>query len=575
MSDLENVVYKYSLINAIKHKGKANEGAVVGSIMSSEPELRKEAKNIVPLAKSVVEKVNSLSFEDQSLELEKLGGKVEEKKKTEEKGLSDLPEPHENVVLRFAPNPSGPLHIGHARAAVLNQEYAKRYHGKLVLRIEDTDPRRVYMDAYEMIPEDLAWMGVEYHETFIQSDRISIYYDYAKKLIELGQAYMCSCDGGDFKKLKDNCEPCPCRDSSVEENLKSWEEMFNMNEGGAVLRVKTDLNHKNPAIRDWVAMRIVDAEHPRIGFKYKIYPMMNFSVAVDDHLMGITHVLRGKDHLANSEKQSYLYNHFGWEIPAFIHYGRLKMDDVALSTSQAMAGIEEGKYWGWDDPRLGTIRAIARRGITPDSIQELMKEIGTKISDSIISWKKVYGLNRNILEETANRYFFVWSPKRITIQNVPDEACQIIERPLHPDFLERGERNLSFNGEVYLSEDDLKTTLSEESESYIKDAKHGKNGKILRLMDAVNVSLNGENVIYHSQSFEEARAIKAQVVQWVPAEDNILAEVVMPDASVVEGFCEPDCRKLSVDDEVQLERFGFARVDEITSEKIKFYFTHK
>ena len=203
---------------------------------------------------------------------------------------------------------------------------------------------------------------------------------------------MCSCDGGKLRKLKDNCQACPCRDSSIEENLKSWEEMFNMAEGDAVLRVKTDINHKNPAISDWVAMRIVDDEHPRIGFKYKIYPMMNFSVAVDDHLMGITHVLRGKDHLANSEKQSYLYNHFGWEIPVFIHYGRLKMDDVALSTSQAMAGIEEGKYWGWDDPRLGTIRAIARRGITPESIQELMKEIGTKISDSIISWKKVYGL---------------------------------------------------------------------------------------------------------------------------------------------------------------------------------------
>ncbi|MDP3622418.1 MAG: glutamate--tRNA ligase family protein, partial [Methanobacteriaceae archaeon] len=275
---------------------------------------------------------------------------------------------------------------------------------------------------------------------------------------------------------------------------------------------------------------------------------------------------------ANSEKQSYLYNHFGWKIPAYIHYGRLKMDDVALSTSQALAGIEEGKYWGWDDPRLGTIRAIARRGITPDSIQELMKEIGTKISDSIISWKKVYGLNRNILEETANRYFFVWKPKRVTIQDVPDEVCQTIERPLHPDFLERGERNLPFNGEVYLAADDLKTTIPEKSGSEIKA---GSDGKILRLMDAVNVSINDENVIYHSQSFEEARSIKAQVVQWVPADDNISAEVVMPDASIVKGLCEPDCRKLSVDDEVQLERFGFSRVDEITSEKIKFYFTHK
>lgn len=558
MSDLKNVIYKYALINAVKHKGKANEGAVVGSIMSSEPELRKEAKKIIPMAKSVVEEVNAMAAEDQSLKLEKLGGKVEKKKKVEEKGLAELPEPHENVVLRFAPNPSGPLHIGHARAAVLNQEYAKRYNGKLVLRIEDTDPRRVYMDAYEMIPEDLSWMGVECHETFIQSDRIPIYYEYARKLIELGQAYMCSCDGGEFKKLKDSSEACPCRNLSVEENLKLWDKMPEMSEGEAVLRVKTDLNHKNPAIRDWVAMRIVEAEHPRIGFKYKIYPMMNFSVAVDDHLMGITHVLRGKDHLANSEKQTYLYNHFEWEVPAFIHYGRLKMDDVALSTSQARAGIEEGKYWGWDDPRLGTIKAIARRGITPESIQELMNEIGVKIADSTISWKKVYGLNRNILEETANRYFFVPNPEKITITGVPEEACQIIERPLHPDFLKRGTRKIPFNGKVYLYGEDL------------SDDK-----KILRLMDAVNVSIDNGNVNYHSQSFEEARSLKAQVIQWVPAEENISAEVIMPDATTVSGFCEPDCKKLSVGDEIQLERFGFVRVDEIDSEKIKFYFTHK
>ena len=570
LSDLEKVVYKYALVNAIKHKGKANEGAVVGSIMSSEPELRKEAKNIVPMAKSVVEKVNAMDLKDQSSELEKLGGKIEQKKKVEEKGLAELPGPHENVVLRFAPNPSGPLHIGHARAAVLNQEYAKRYNGKLVLRIEDTDPRRVHMDAYEMIPEDLEWMGVKYHETFTQSDRIPIYYEYAQKMIEMGAAYMCSCEGGEFKKLKDNSQACPCRDSSIEKNLELWEQMFDMSEGDAVLRVKTDLNHKNPAIRDWVAMRIVEAEHPRIGFKYRIYPMMNFSVAIDDHLMGITHVLRGKDHLANSEKQSYLYNHFGWDVPFFIHYGRLKMDDVALSTSQARAGIEEGKYWGWDDPRLGTIRAIARRGITPDSITELMNEIGVKIADSTISWKKVYGLNRNILEETANRYFFVSDPEKVTIQNVPEEACQIIERPLHPDFLERGNRSLPFNGEVYLCKDDLESDNSEKSKSNPSSM-----GNILRLMDAVNVTVNGENVVFHSQSFEEARSLKAQVVQWVPAMDNIPAEVIMPDATTVKGFCEPDCKVLAVDDEVQLERFGFARVDEINAEKIKFYFTHK
>ena len=142
-------------------------------------------------------------------------------------------------------------------------------------------------------------------------------------------------NGADFKLLKDECKPCPCREPPAEHSMKLWKKMKTMKEGEAVLRVKTDIEHKNPAIRDWVAMRVVEAEHPITGNKYSVYPMMNFSVTVDDHLMGVTHVLRGKDHLANSEKQRYLYQHFGWKVPVFIHYGRLKMEDVALSTSKA------------------------------------------------------------------------------------------------------------------------------------------------------------------------------------------------------------------------------------------------
>ncbi len=261
---------------------------------------------------------------------------------------------------------------------------------------------------------------MSWDEKIIQSDRIPIYHQYAEKLINLGQGYICTCPGGEFKKLKDTSQACSCRDSSIDDNLKRWKKMQLMFEGEAVLRVKTDIQHKNPAIRDWVAMRIVDFEHPRIGTQFKVYPMMNFAVAVDvSNLLGITHVLRGKDHLANSEKQEYLYHHFGWDVPEFIHYGRLKMEDVALSTSQARKGIDEGAYTGWDDPRLGTIRAIAKRGIKKEALQELMMEIGVKIADTTISWKKIYGLNRNVLEKEANRYFAVLHPQKITIQNLP------------------------------------------------------------------------------------------------------------------------------------------------------------
>lgn len=556
MNDLEKIVFKYALLNAAKHKGSANPGAVIGSIMANEEELRSKAKEIGPLAGKIVAQVNALSAEEQASEMKKYGVEVEEKKpKAKEVGLQELPGTHENIVLRFAPNPSGPLHIGHSRAAVPNAEYVKRHNGKLILRIEDTDPKRVFEPAYEMIPEDLAWLGINPDEIIYQSDRFEIYYDYARQLIEKGAAYMCTCDGATFKELKDNCKPCPCRDNSVGENLALWEKFDTMQAGEAVLRVKTDINHKNPAIRDWVAMRLVDEEHPRMGTKYRIYPMMNFSVSVDDHLMGMTHVLRGKDHLANSEKQKYLYDHMEWDLPEFIHYGRLKMEDIALSTSKAMAGIEDGTYSGWDDPRLGTLRAIARRGIDPRTIYNLITEIGVKMADSAISWKKIYGLNRNFVEPIANRYFFCEEPVEVSVNGYEDGDVTI-ERPLHADHMDRGNRLLSFDGSAYIAKADYADGL-------------------FRLMDAVNVEIAGEDVNYHSTSFEEARDVKARIIQWVPTKENVNVKIVMDDASVKTGLGEIALNDLEVGDIVQFERVGFARLDEIKDDELVFYYAHK
>lgn len=556
MNDLEKIIYKHALLNAAKHKGSANPGAVMGSIMSNEPELRSKAKKISQMSGKIVAQVNALSPEEQASEMEKYGVEVQEKKpKVKETGLQELPGAHENIVLRFAPNPSGPLHIGHSRAAVPNAEYVKRYGGKLILRIEDTDPKRVFEPAYEMIPEDLKWLGVNPDEIIYQSDRFEIYYDYARQLIEKGAAYMCTCDGAAFKELKDNCKSCPCRDNDVGENLELWDKFDEMKTGEAVLRVKTDINHKNPAIRDWVAMRLVDEVHPRLGTEYRIYPMMNFSVAVDDHLMGMTHVLRGKDHLANSEKQKYLYGHMGWDLPEFIHYGRLKMEDIALSTSKAKEGIENGTYSGWDDPRLGTLRAIERRGIQAKTIYDLIIEIGVKMADSAISWKKIYGLNRSLLEPIANRYFFCENPQLIEIDGYSDGKVDI-ERPLHADHMDRGNRHLPFDGKAYLAQGDIAEG-------------------IFRLMDAVNVNISGDEVTYHSTSFEDAREVKARIIQWVPVENNVNVKIVMDDASLKTGLGEGALKDLKVGDIVQFERVGFARLDEIAGDELIFYYAHK
>ncbi len=227
-NNLEEIIYKHGLLNAAKHKNKANSGAVIGSIMSSEPDLRSQAKQISSKVGEIVGQINELSVDEFNNKLMEYGIVVEDKHEKKETGLQELPGNHKDIVMRFAPNPSGPLHIGHARSAVPNAEYVKRYGGKLILRIEDTDPKRIYEPAYEMIPEDLKWLGIEADEIVYQSDRFDIYYDYARQLIEKGAAYMCTCDGDSFREFKDNCQACPCRDNTVEENLELWDEFEDM-----------------------------------------------------------------------------------------------------------------------------------------------------------------------------------------------------------------------------------------------------------------------------------------------------------------------------------------------------------
>ena len=175
MEDLRNIILKYALQNAILHNGKANYKAVMGKIMAENPSLRPRAKELIGEVKKIVEEINSLSLEEQKKELEEIAPELlERKKKEEKKELEDLPKVHGSVRMRLAPSPSGPMHIGQSRMAILNDEYVKKYGGKLFLRIEDTNPHNILPEAYDMIPEDLEWLGVKVHEIVIQSDRFEL-----------------------------------------------------------------------------------------------------------------------------------------------------------------------------------------------------------------------------------------------------------------------------------------------------------------------------------------------------------------------------------------------------------------
>lgn len=554
------IIRKHAIKNALDF-GKANKKAVLGKVLAESPEFRKKVGEILPLIEKIVEEVNATPREQ--LEEEIKGFKFVEKKK-KRVGLPELKNP-EHIVLRFAPNPSGPLHLGHSRAAVLNDEYARQYGGKLILRIEDTDPSRVDPDAYQMIEEDLQWLGVKVHEKIVQSERLDIYYDYCEKLLELGNAYVCICNPEAFQKYRSEKLACPCRKNSIEENLERYKKMFtSYREGEAVVRLKTDIFMKDPSMRDFPLMRISEHPHPKIEGK-KVYPLMNFAVTVDDHLMGLTHVLRGKDHISNTKKQCFIYDYFGWTQPEYIHYGKLKIEELALSTSKTKEGIEKGEYSGWDDVMLGTLRAMAKRGIQPGAVRKVMLDVGVKRSDIRLSWKNLYAYNKELIERDANRYFFVDSPMELTVT-----GCDDMEffAPLHPDFKERGNRNLG------------KISKNETAKFYISshDFEDMKPGEFIRLMSACNIEVTTKKGTlaegrFLSSGLDEARRVKARLIHWTLPKNSVKVKVISPEG-LMQGYGEPDLKNLKVGEIIQFERFGFVRLDSRNDEMI-FYFAHK
>lgn len=252
-----------ALQNAVKHRSVPSAGAVMGFVLGSSPHLRSRAGEIKNRLSEVLAEVESLSHEEREIRLEEIAPDVYaglfEKKEKKKHGLPDLPRAESGVVMRFAPNPSGPLHLGHARAAYLNDEYVRRYGGKYILRIEDTDPKRVDPEAYRMVPEDIGWMSLGITDTIYQSDRFPIYYDIGRQLIEQGAAYVCRCDNEHFRDLKMHKTACPCRSQTVEEAAELFDQMLDgkFAEGEVGVRLKTDLDHPDPAMRDYPLFRVL------------------------------------------------------------------------------------------------------------------------------------------------------------------------------------------------------------------------------------------------------------------------------------------------------------------------------
>lgn len=568
-NNANDVILKYILQNAVQFSGKANPKAVLGLILKENPDLRKDVPSVVKEIESAVAEIEKLSLPQQQEKLQKIAPELAHPKKEilPEGPLKPLPNAQKGkVVLRIAPSPSGPLHIGHAYGVSLNYEYAKMYAGKLILRIEDTNPENIYPPAYELIERDVNWLtdnGVS--QVVIQSSRLGIYYDHAEKLVQMGKAYACTCNSEQWREQKNKGFPCSCRTLSVKENQQRYEKMFSggLAEGEVVLRLKTDLSDKNPAMRDFGLMRIVEYVHPQTGKEHRVWPLMVFAVAIDDHELGITHVLNGKDHTDNAEKERRIMDCFGWKHPEYKHWGRINFEGFILSTTETRKAIEHGEYNGWEDIRLPFLPALRRRGYQPGAFRRYAIEIGLSLADKTVSreefWKSINAFNKDIIDKEVDRYFFVDNPVGIVIQGAPAKK---VELDLHPDFPSRGKRIFAATKEVYIAESDFRR-LGE--------------GYLHRLMDYCNFEFKNNKFTYVPGTYEEYKNSehKGNIIHWLPQQGNVGVEVVQEHNILAQGIGEDGMGELKVGQMVQLERRYFARVDAVTKDKVILWYLHR
>ena len=455
MVDLDKEIMAYALQNAIEF-GNSKAGNVLPKLFQHGLE-KNQISEVIPRIQEIVKEVNSFSSDERFKKFGDLKEVVKKRVEVEE-SLRDLPGIVKGKKPRFrlAPFPSGALHIGNAKTYVLNALYAEKYGGEIILVMDDTigsAEKPLVKKSYKLIEHAFKWLEIEYDKIVYKSDRLKIYYKYAEELIKKNKAYVCYCEVQELRENRRNGIECGCRQFPIGIQKKRWEEMFKMKEGHGVLRIKTDMQDLNPAFRDRVLFKISDRAHVRVGKKYRVWPTLEMSWAIDDHLLGITHIIRGNDLAIETDMEKYIWDIFRWKHPEVIHTGLIRLDGIGakISKSKAQKEVLSGEFTGWDDPRTWSIQSLKRRGIKKEAVRDFIEGIGLNRQDTTVPIETLYSLNRKLIDEKSNRYSFVENPKKINLKK--KITVGEIEVPIHPN---KGDlRLIKMGPSIFISSEDI------------------------------------------------------------------------------------------------------------------------
>ncbi len=561
------LVRKFAIKNAIDY-GKADIGSVLGKVIPQSkgipiPDLKKEVEAVIKEVNKMKKDALEKEYKPFEKEFEKKAEETAEK--TAKPNLEIEGAVDGKVATRFPPEPSGYMHVGHVKQALISAELSRIYKGKLFLFFDDTNPEKAKQEFVDSMKVDLAWLGLKFDKEYYSSDFVEKVYDYARQLIEKKKAYVCMCSRDDMKDKRFNGIECSHRSQPVKENLKLFNDMVSgkYKEGEAVVRWTGDMKAQNTILRDPVLLRIVDTPHYKTGTKYKVWPAYDFNTPIMDSINDVTDVVRSKEYELHDELGMQILKALGLRIPRYHLEARLNIVGNIVQKRDIRKLVEEGKLSGWDDPRLMTIMSLRRRGIAPEAIRNFILRLGMTKTDSSVPLDMLLAENKKVIDPIAKHMFFVADPVKLVVNGAEKEKTEI---RLHPtnDF---GMRKYEIGDTFYISKEDSAAL---------------KNGDSIRLKDLIDIKITKKGKTIEAEKGEGGK----KVIQWVSESNYVKCTVLVPlpivddkdnfnpnSLETVSGYVESYAEKLKEHEIVQFERFGYCILDD--KKKMRFIFISK
>uniref|UniRef100_A0A2A4J4S7 Bifunctional glutamate/proline--tRNA ligase n=1 Tax=Heliothis virescens TaxID=7102 RepID=A0A2A4J4S7_HELVI len=483
------------------------------------------------------------------------------------------------VVVRFPPEASGYLHIGHAKAALLNQYYQEAFQGKLIMRFDDTNPAKENAEFEKVILEDVDMLEIKPDLFTHTSQYFDLMLDYCVKLIKEGKAFVDDTPAEQMKNEREQKIDSKNRNNSVEKNLQLWEEMKKASDIGVqcCVRAKIDMQSPNGCLRDPTIYRCKPETHPRTGTQYKVYPTYDFACPIVDSIEGVTHVLRTMEYHDRDPQFYWFIDALGIRKPYIWEYSRLSMTNTVLSKRKLTWFVEQGLVDGWDDPRMPTVRGVLRRGLRVAALRHFIAAQGSSRSVVFMEWDKIWAINKKVIDPVAPRYTALESnPVPVNLKGVSESTLTVALHPKNPDV---GNKSVWVSNRLLIDQVDAKTLKEGENATFIN---YG-NIMIDKIHKAADGTVTSIDATPNLDNKDYKKTLKLTWLADTPKSPTVEVYCVYFDHIIskpllgkdedfkqyighqtrweIQMLGEPELLKLKVGDIIQLQRRGFFRVD--------------